>query len=154
WKEVTDFAFERYFRRASLIGTAETCLQTVNRLRSIGVDEIACLMDFGVDTDSVLESLHRLEGVKERSKKSRRRTGYIDVTDLRAHLKRKLPDYMTPSDFVLLDALPMLPNGKVDRRGLPGPETGGSAVATETRPPRNYVEELLVDLWAAILGRD
>jgi natural product biosynthesis luciferase-like monooxygenase protein len=53
-------ATERLFKTHGLIGTPETCLQLVQRLKAIGVDEIACLIDFGVAIDSVLESLYHL----------------------------------------------------------------------------------------------
>jgi natural product biosynthesis luciferase-like monooxygenase protein len=57
------YAFERYFTTSSLFGTPETCLRMVDRLKEIGVDEIGCLIDFGVDVDSVLASLHDLQRV-------------------------------------------------------------------------------------------
>ena len=58
---LADHAFERYFETSGLFGTPESCLKLVNDLRSAGVDEIACLIDFGVDYDSVLASLHYLK---------------------------------------------------------------------------------------------
>jgi natural product biosynthesis luciferase-like monooxygenase protein len=57
-------AFERYFTTAGLFGTPETCRATVDRLREMGVDEIACLLDFGVDTDTVLANLPRLDELR------------------------------------------------------------------------------------------
>ena len=60
-------AFERYFATAGLFGTPESCLATVDRLRDLGVDEIACLIDFGVDTDSVLASLPKLDELRRRT---------------------------------------------------------------------------------------
>jgi aryl carrier-like protein len=57
------YAFERYFTTSGLFGTPETCLRMVDRLKAIGVDEIGCLIDFGVDVDSVLASLHDLQRV-------------------------------------------------------------------------------------------
>ena len=62
---IMDHAFDRYFQTSGLFGTPEICLQMVDRLRAIGVDEIACLIDFGVDGDSVLESLQYLNKVRE-----------------------------------------------------------------------------------------
>jgi natural product biosynthesis luciferase-like monooxygenase protein len=64
---ILDHAFERYFATAGLFGTPESCLATVDRLRNLGVDEIACLIDFGVDADSVLASLPYLDELRRRS---------------------------------------------------------------------------------------
>ncbi|HEX3554229.1 MAG TPA: amino acid adenylation domain-containing protein, partial [Thermoanaerobaculia bacterium] len=72
--------------------------------------------------------------------------------DLRAYLAALLPEFMLPSAFVPLTALPRQPNGKLDRRALPEPE---SAVPQREGPraqPRNPTEELLVELWARLLG--
>jgi len=59
------YAFERYFTASGLFGTPETCLRMVDRLKEIGVDEIGCLIDFGVDVETVLASLHDLQQVME-----------------------------------------------------------------------------------------
>lgn len=63
-----DHAFERYFETSGLFGTPDTCLKMVNQLKRIGVDEIACLIDFGVDVDSVLASLPYLSELNEKSR--------------------------------------------------------------------------------------
>jgi len=60
-------AFKRYFGTSGLLGTPETCLDMVDRLKGIGVDEIGCLIDFGVDYDSVMASLKYLNEVRQRS---------------------------------------------------------------------------------------
>jgi natural product biosynthesis luciferase-like monooxygenase protein len=62
-----DHAFERYFATAGLFGTPQSCLATVDRLRGIGVDELACLIDFGVDSESVLASLAHLDELRRLS---------------------------------------------------------------------------------------
>ncbi|HEY2515677.1 MAG TPA: amino acid adenylation domain-containing protein, partial [Polyangiaceae bacterium] len=70
----------------------------------------------------------------------------------RAHLREKLPAYMVPANLVLLEALPMTPNKKVDLRALPAPEaegSGGGAVLG----PRDALELRLVSIWEEILGR-
>ena len=60
-------AFNRYFETSGLFGTPSACLRMIARLQSIGVDEVACLIDFGVDFDSVISSLQYLDTVRERS---------------------------------------------------------------------------------------
>ncbi len=57
-------AFDRYFETSGLFGTPADCLRMVERLRGIGVDEIACLIDFGVDYAAVMQSLEKLDEVR------------------------------------------------------------------------------------------
>ena len=59
-------AYERYVRTSALVGTPETCAPVVQRLAEIGVDELACFIDFGVETATVLDSLPHLEALRER----------------------------------------------------------------------------------------
>jgi amino acid adenylation domain-containing protein len=73
------------------------------------------------------------------------------VPELRAFLEARLPAYMMPSAFVLLDALPITPNGKIDRRRLPAP--GGSPESRrEPVAARNATEERLLAIWKELLG--
>jgi natural product biosynthesis luciferase-like monooxygenase protein len=58
-------AFERFFQTSGLLGTPETCLAMIERLRGIGVDEVACLIDFGVDAEAVLAGLELLCRVRD-----------------------------------------------------------------------------------------
>lgn len=67
-------------------------------------------------------------------------------------LRQKLPDFMMPSAFVVLEALPLLPNGKVDRRALPPPDWERSKLARTLLPPRGPIEEKLVEIWTNVLG--
>jgi natural product biosynthesis luciferase-like monooxygenase protein len=62
-----DFAFERYFETSGLFGTPATCARMVERCKRAGVDEIACLLDFGVPTEQALASLPHLNRVRERA---------------------------------------------------------------------------------------
>jgi acyl-coenzyme A synthetase/AMP-(fatty) acid ligase/acyl carrier protein len=83
---------------------------------------------------------------------TRQKTG-LDGTALRAFLKDKLRDFMIPTRFVFLDELPMLSNGKVNRRALPEP--GGQIERTGTAPiiaPRTPVEKMLAQIWAEVLS--
>jgi hypothetical protein len=73
------------------------------------------------------------------------------VPSLRNFLKSKLPEHMVPGAFVLMSALPLSPNGKVDRRALPRPLLLES-VEEEFVAPRNRTEEILVKIWSEVLG--
>ncbi|MCP4663549.1 MAG: amino acid adenylation domain-containing protein, partial [bacterium] len=74
------------------------------------------------------------------------------ASELRGHLGAMLPEHMVPSVFVELEALPLLPSGKVDRRALPAPEPGAGAGAGERVVPRDPVEEILAAIWSQLLG--
>jgi acyl carrier protein len=67
-------AFDRYFQTSGLMGTLEAGLEMVERMRSIGVDEVSCLVDFGVDTDKVLNHLRYLEVLKRHANDTARTT--------------------------------------------------------------------------------
>jgi natural product biosynthesis luciferase-like monooxygenase protein len=62
--ELLDLTFERYFQTASLLGTPDTCKSFVWRLKEIGVDEIACLIDFLDDYEAIMGSLERLDELR------------------------------------------------------------------------------------------
>ncbi|XYI03749.1 amino acid adenylation domain-containing protein [Sorangium sp. So ce1128] len=72
--------------------------------------------------------------------------------ELRAHLQEKLPEYMIPSAFVALEAMPLTPNGKVDRRALPAPSALRRDLGEALVAPRTPVEEALAGIWAHVLG--
>jgi len=71
---------------------------------------------------------------------------------LRAHLRESLPEYMVPGAFVVLDALPVTPNGKLDRGALPAPEN--AQADARYLAPRTPVEEVLAGIWAEVLRRE
>jgi hypothetical protein len=62
--EILEASFEKYFHMGSLLGSYEKCLDTVDQLSDIGVDEIACLIDFGVASDTVRAGLEHLNVVR------------------------------------------------------------------------------------------
>ncbi|HEX6292327.1 MAG TPA: amino acid adenylation domain-containing protein [Herpetosiphonaceae bacterium] len=73
------------------------------------------------------------------------------TSELRTYLKDRLPDYMVPSAFVFLDALPLAPSGKVDRRALPMPEATRDATQTFVAP-RTSVEIDIAGIWSEVLS--
>ncbi|MGW0518409.1 non-ribosomal peptide synthase/polyketide synthase [Crossiella sp. NPDC003009] len=73
-----------------------------------------------------------------------------DLPDLREHLRAGLPEYMVPSAFVELPALPLTANGKIDRRALPAPEA--EATSREYVAPVTETERVLAEVWAEVLG--
>ena len=64
---ILEFAFQRYFEDSGLFGTVEDCLERVEQLKRIGVDEIACLIDYGIAADTVMEALSPLAEVLKRA---------------------------------------------------------------------------------------
>jgi amino acid adenylation domain-containing protein len=80
---------------------------------------------------------------------------HILSAELRALLRRILPDYMVPSGFVTVDSLPVTPNGKLDRSALPPPAAAMTPDAQrQSAAPRTELEERLVRIWRQILGNE
>ncbi|WP_349617067.1 amino acid adenylation domain-containing protein [Azotobacter salinestris] len=73
----------------------------------------------------------------------------VDAGTLRERLGRTLPEYMVPGALVVLEALPLNANGKVDRKALPAPERAGERAY---EPPQGEAEEALAAIWAEVLG--
>lgn len=76
------------------------------------------------------------------------------INELRNFLQQKLPAYMLPSSFVFLDALPLTPTGKVDRRALPAPHHLESALEPDFVAPRTPMEIQIAEIWQKVLGVD
>jgi aspartate racemase len=72
--------------------------------------------------------------------------------DLRIYLRDKLPEYMLPAGFVRLERMPLTPNGKVDRRGLPAIESTELTVEEGYIAPRNDIEARLAEIWESVLA--
>ncbi|HVY25575.1 MAG TPA: amino acid adenylation domain-containing protein [Polyangiaceae bacterium] len=125
------------------------------------------LRGFRIELGEIEDALSRHEAIAEAAVILRedrpgdaRLVGYVvprgAVTpapaELRAHLQRTLPDYMTPAIYVSLPRMPLTPSGKVDRRALPAPEGGAESSGADFVPPRTPTEQLLAELWATALN--
>ncbi|MFI6447709.1 amino acid adenylation domain-containing protein [Kitasatospora sp. NPDC050543] len=94
--------------------------------------------------------------VREDRPGDRRLVGYLvgdaEPAAVRRALAERLPDYMVPGALVVLDRMPLTPNGKLDRKALPAPAYEEEPGARQGRPARTVQEELLAELFAEILG--
>jgi amino acid adenylation domain-containing protein len=125
---------------------------------------------FRIELGEIESELSRCDGVgetlvlvREDSPGEKRLIAYVvprggaapDAQSLRARLRERLPDYMVPSAFVALDALPLNQNGKVDRRALPAPEREAfTAAANAFIEPHTGVEQAIAEIWREILKLD
>ncbi|MFD9887070.1 amino acid adenylation domain-containing protein [Streptomyces alboflavus] len=80
--------------------------------------------------------------------------GAPSETTLRAHCGANLPEYMAPAAFVLLERLPLNPNGKIDRTALPDPDRQLQDMGREYLAPVEPTERALADIWSTVLGRE
>ena len=110
--------------------------------------------------DSPAVAMTTVQAVADAGDAQQRLAAYVvpsrqtSIEELREHLARKLPDYMIPAFFVLLDDLPLTVNGKVNRHALPSPDHAQRAPAAAFVAPRNDVERLLAGAFATGLGLD
>ncbi|HEX6371569.1 MAG TPA: amino acid adenylation domain-containing protein [Longimicrobium sp.] len=127
------------------------------------MDQQVKIRGFRVEPGEVEAALRQHAGVtecvviaREDVPGDRRLVAYVvgdaDADGLRGELRRTLPDYMVPGAFVALEQIPLTPNGKVDRRALPAPDT--AADASRYVAPRTPTEEVLAGVWAELLRRE
>jgi len=118
------------------------------------VDHQVKIRGVRIELGEIKTALAALDGVREAVVLARedRLVAYVvgDAGTLRERLRERLPDSMVPSAFVRLDALPLTPHGKVDRKALPAPEPQRGE--ERDLAPRTPVEELLAGLFVEILG--
>ncbi|SJZ83675.1 non-ribosomal peptide synthase domain TIGR01720/amino acid adenylation domain-containing protein/thioester reductase domain-containing protein [Chitinophaga eiseniae] len=130
------------------------------------VDEQVKIRGFRIEPGETARVLEGCPAVKQAvvtvwtdPRNNRYLTGYVvpednfDKEAIMAYLKERLPDYMTPSFLIALEALPLTANGKVDKKALPAPDMTALSEAAYMAP-RNEHERMLVDIWQQLLGRD
>ncbi|MFL5653259.1 MAG: amino acid adenylation domain-containing protein, partial [Ktedonobacteraceae bacterium] len=78
----------------------------------------------------------------------------LTISELRQYMQQKLPDYMQPSSYVVLEKLPLTSNGKLDRRALPAPGASETERAENEVAPRGPIEEMIAEAWCKALGRE
>jgi amino acid adenylation domain-containing protein len=100
-------------------------------------------------TENTEQKTENKETKEQRSQGTDHRPSITD--HLPAFLAQRLPEYMVPSAFVTLPALPRTPGGKLDRTALPAPEAQFAEAASLYVAPRTMIEELLADIWADVL---
>jgi acyl carrier protein len=81
-----------------------------------------------------------------------REAGGVEGSGLQQALRRRLPEYMVPSGWVMLERLPLSPSGKVDRRALPAPDPTRPAGAGAYQAPATAVEQQVAAIWQEVLG--
>ena len=134
-------------------------------LRQRGFEVVARQEDLLEDTDlyKLFAVASPAKGASSAKEKATSQNGTADgrlktwgnmealLRDVKEHLGARLPEYMVPSQWVLLGELPRTPNGKVDRRALPTPTQGGTSGDAYVAPG-SAIEERLADVWADVLG--
>ncbi|MBV8785620.1 MAG: amino acid adenylation domain-containing protein, partial [Mycobacterium sp.] len=145
----------RMYRTGDLV-----CWGADGQLRHLGrADEQVKIRGYRVELGEIQVALAALDGVdqaavvaREDRPGTKRLVGYItgtaDPAEIRAALADRLPAYMVPAAVVVLPAIPLTVNGKLDKRALPAPEF----TAGEYRAPADAVEKILADIFAQVLG--
>ncbi|WP_284403120.1 amino acid adenylation domain-containing protein, partial [Acidovorax sp. SUPP2825] len=148
---------ERLYRTGDLVRwTAQGELEYLGR-----ADQQVKIRGFRIELGEVQSQLLAQPEVREAVVLARQGAGgarlvaYVSLNDaveegvLKERLGQVLPDYMVPSALVVLDALPLTVNGKVDRKALPEPEMAG---VQQYEAPQGELEEMLARIWAEVLG--
>ncbi|MFD2168460.1 amino acid adenylation domain-containing protein [Tumebacillus lipolyticus] len=153
---------ERWYKSGDLVR-----FQTDGTIDFLGrIDNQVKIRGFRIELGEIEAALHKLKHVREAvvlahqfGSDDKRLVGYVvpdqdaqlSTGDLYRELKAKLPDYMVPSAFLMLQSMPLNANGKVDTRSLPVPEMRSSDSIEAYCAPRNSLEERVEKIWSEIL---
>jgi amino acid adenylation domain-containing protein len=132
------------------------------------IDQQVKIRGFRIELGEIEAALRQHEAVREcvviaRAEESgdKRLVAYVvpgagldapSFVELRQLARQTLPDYMIPAMMVLLDALPLTPSGKVDKRALPAPDAARTDARETYLAPRTTIEEVLAAIWSEVLG--
>ncbi|MDE1476885.1 amino acid adenylation domain-containing protein [Xenorhabdus bovienii] len=141
--KLVEISVERFLQDSALIGSVASCLERVRKLKRFGVNEISCLIDFGIASPTILRHLHNIIALKHKL------AADIDIDRLRQNIRSYLPEFMVPTEFVVMDTFPLTPNGKLDRNRLPNPEWGSAA--DKWVAPQNTIQARLAAIWSEVL---
>ena len=140
----------RQDRKLEVLGRVDEPVKLRGRRIELGMIETALLTHPGVEQAAVL--------IRDDVAGEKRLVAYVsgaraapDSGELRTHLKRSLPDYMIPQVFMLLESLPRMADGRLDRKALPTPERPAEVAYVAARTP---VEAALAQVWAEVLDLD
>jgi amino acid adenylation domain-containing protein len=126
------------------------------------IDQQVKIRGFRVELGEIEEALRQHSAVRDavvvayEDHGEKRLVAYVAAPngcerELREHLRRRMPDYMLPAAIILLNTIPLTPNGKVDRAALPKPECARAGNGEEYVAPRNAMEEVVAGIWAEVL---
>lgn len=132
------------------------------------IDHQVKIRGFRIELGEIESNLNRHSGIRESvviahpgAAGEKRLVAYLvpkniapTVTDLREHLATAVPEYMIPSTFIFMSALPLTNNGKIDRRALPNPDGARPELRTAYAAPSKPAELMLSAIWAEVLGID
>ncbi len=169
-----DLTAERFLPDPSRPG--QRMYKTGDLVRWLPSGELECLgrndnqvklRGFRIELGEIEDALNQHPAVKQAAVIKRedrpgdaRLVGYLtfhadsaaSASDLRAHLKQRLPEYMVPQTFVTLPRMPLTPSGKIDRKSLPAPTAHDAERRDDFVAPRTPVEELVASLWREALS--
>ncbi|MDR7123155.1 MupA/Atu3671 family FMN-dependent luciferase-like monooxygenase, partial [Rheinheimera soli] len=145
---ILNFAYRRYSNSASLIGTVASATPVVERIIAAGVDEIACLIDW-MDDELAYNGLSFITQLMQHSLQLNSAEDILLAKELRHELHSKLPSYMVPGMFYILEHLPLTPNGKIDTKALP--QLQSSLQLCQFVAPETEIEKQLSEIWGQVL---
>ncbi|HEB52488.1 MAG TPA: hypothetical protein ENI87_04440, partial [bacterium] len=135
FEALLDFSFERYYQTSGLFGTPESCVALVDRLRGMQVDEIACLVDFGVPTELVMDSLPHLLDLKRRCDAHEAAARVVEEVPAREPSSLSIPQLMRQHQVTHFQCTPSMagmllldPEAPAALRGLRHMLVGGEAL--------------------------